>query len=291
MLITSGNQLASIAEIFVGKMPGQNTPATTTQETVQQGMAVFTAIYKRVYRSLAQEFRKIYNLNRIMPDLVAQDSKDSGIPIAKTDYQLPMWVIIPGADPTGDSGTVKQSKLQQVGQLLSLGTVDPMVYTRRVLDANEIPNAQELIKQPAPPPPDPKAQQIQMEMQQGQQEHQQKMEAGQQDVQNKQTVAQIEAAKAANKLTHEQQMQALAQQGAQMDIKHNAILSTIEQHQKVSNDLLEAMATHAKTMQGLHANVANTSQELRHNEVKHRQQLTLAAQKARQDKAKASSTK
>ena len=49
MLVTSGNQLASIAEIFVGKMPGQNTPATTTQETIQQGMAVFTAIYKRVY--------------------------------------------------------------------------------------------------------------------------------------------------------------------------------------------------------------------------------------------------
>ena len=64
MLIQSGNQLASIAEIFVGKMPGQNTPATTTQETVQQGMAVFTAIYKRVYRSLKQEFKKLYRLNK-----------------------------------------------------------------------------------------------------------------------------------------------------------------------------------------------------------------------------------
>jgi hypothetical protein len=39
---------------------GAKHPATTTQETVQQSMAVFTAIYKRVYRSLAQEFKKIY---------------------------------------------------------------------------------------------------------------------------------------------------------------------------------------------------------------------------------------
>ena len=291
MLITSGNQLASIAEIFVGKMPGQNTPATTTQETVQQGMAVFTAIYKRVYRSLAQEFRKLYNLNRIMPDLVAQDAKDSGIQVAATDYQLPLWVIIPGADPTGDSGTVKQSKLQQVGALLQLGTIDPMVYTRRVLDANEIPNAQQLIKQPQPAPPDPKAQQIQQEMQQGAQEHQQKMEAGQQDVQNKAAVAQIEQVKAANKLTHEQQMQALQQQGAAQDAKHSAIMATIDQHQKVANDLLEAMAAHAKTIQGLHANAAETSQSLRHNEAKHKQTLTLAAVKARKEAKSKPATK
>ena len=37
-LITSGKELASVAEIFVGKMPGQNTPATTTMATIEQGM-------------------------------------------------------------------------------------------------------------------------------------------------------------------------------------------------------------------------------------------------------------
>ncbi len=282
MLITSGNQLASIAEIFVGKMPGQNTPATTTQETVQQGMAVFTAIYKRVYRSLAQEFRKIYNLNRIMPDLVTQDSKDSGIQVAPTDYQLPMWVIIPGADPTGDSGTVKQSKLQQVGQLLSLGTIDPMVYTRRVLDANEVPNAQQLIKQPQPPAPDPKAQLIQQTMQQNQEKHQQDMQAGSADVQNKQSLAAIEQQKAADKLTHEQQMQALKLQGDQMDAKHNTVLNTIQEHSELSKAMLAQMAAHVKTMQTMHSNAMNTKQDLIHTEAKHRQTLTLAAQKARQ---------
>src|SRR5574343_215545 len=39
-LITSGKELASVAEIFVGKMPGQNTPATTTMATIEQGMKV-----------------------------------------------------------------------------------------------------------------------------------------------------------------------------------------------------------------------------------------------------------
>jgi chaperonin GroES len=63
-LITSGKELASVAEIFTGKMPGQNTPATTTMATVEQGMKVFTAVYKRIYRSLAEEFKKLYRLNK-----------------------------------------------------------------------------------------------------------------------------------------------------------------------------------------------------------------------------------
>src|SRR6185312_5018846 len=62
-LITSGKELASVAEIFVGKMPGQNTPATTTMASIEQGMKVFTAVYKRLYRSLDSEFKKLFQLN------------------------------------------------------------------------------------------------------------------------------------------------------------------------------------------------------------------------------------
>ena len=63
LLITSGKELASVAEIFVGKMPGQNTPATTTMASIEQGMKVFTAVYKRIYRALGEEFKKIFKLN------------------------------------------------------------------------------------------------------------------------------------------------------------------------------------------------------------------------------------
>lgn len=61
-------RLASVAEIFTGKMPRQNTPATTTMATVEQGMKVFTAVYKRIYRSLTEEFKKIYKLNKLYLD-------------------------------------------------------------------------------------------------------------------------------------------------------------------------------------------------------------------------------
>jgi hypothetical protein len=46
-------------------MPGQNTPATTTQATIEQGMKVFTAIYKRTFRALSKEFKKVFRLNSL----------------------------------------------------------------------------------------------------------------------------------------------------------------------------------------------------------------------------------
>lgn len=164
MLITSGNQLASIAEIFVGKMPGQNTPATTTQETVKQGMAVFTAIYKRVYRSLYSEFKKLHRLNVISPGILEEESRELGIQIMVSDYEDDNY-IIPGGDPTGDSETEKAAKVQQVGQMLQLGTIDPMKFTEWALQAGEIPNFQNLIAQPQQPKPDPEQQKAQAEMQ------------------------------------------------------------------------------------------------------------------------------
>lgn len=289
LLITSGNQLASIAEIFVGKMPGQNTPATTTQETIQQGMAVFTAIYKRVYRSLAQEFKKLYFLNKINPDIVAEESKLAGMELQGSDYDLPDWIIIPGADPSGDSSTVRQSKLQQIGQLLQMGTIDPMWYTRQMLDANEIPNAQQAIKQPAPPPPDPKAQLLAQQGQQSAQEHQQTMAAGQQDVQNKSALAQIEEQKQHNKMTHEMTMQAMEMQGKQAETKHNMLKQTLDQHASTLGAMHDLLKSHVQAIQAGQQKQQGHVQDMVHTQQKHNQTITLAGQKARQDaKLKAS---
>ena len=46
MLNMSGEKLASVMEIATGKLPGQNTPATTTMASVEQSLKIFTAIYK-----------------------------------------------------------------------------------------------------------------------------------------------------------------------------------------------------------------------------------------------------
>lgn len=182
-LVQSGKELASVAEIFTGKMPGQNTPATTTQATVEQGMKVFTSIYKRIFRSMQVEFRKIYKLNRTYLDPQTYiDVLDMQMP--QSDFEADDKDIIPAADPQAVSAQEKQQKANATMQLLQLGTVDPIWATKQYFEAYEIPGAEQAIRQPPPPQPDPKEQieiqKAQMGMQQAQASHQMKMAAGQQ---------------------------------------------------------------------------------------------------------------
>jgi chaperonin GroES len=175
LLLTSGKELASVAEIFVGKMPGQNTPATTTMATIEQGMKVFTAVYKRIYRSLAKEFQKIYVLNReyMNPEeyVAVLDQ-----PVQQSDYMGPENDIVPGADPAAVSNQEKQAKVQALLQLLQLGTLNPMAVTQLYLEAYEIPNAESFIMQPQQPQPDPKQQEMELKAQLEQQKAEREMQ-------------------------------------------------------------------------------------------------------------------
>jgi chaperonin GroES len=166
-LVTSGKELASVAEIFVGKMPGQNTPATTTMATIEQGMKVFTAVYKRIYRSLKEEYKKLFELNRIYLDsekyVQVLDKQ-----IQPTDFDKKSYNVCPSADPSTPTQTEKLMKAQGLLELLPLGTLDPLEVTKRVLEAQEQPNM-EMIFHPSiretgqfQPPPDPKLQEMEM---------------------------------------------------------------------------------------------------------------------------------
>jgi len=262
MLITSGNQLASIAEIFVGKMPGQNTPATTTQETVKQGMAVFTAIYKRVYNALECEFKKIFRLNAITEGIVEEENKILGLQLSSSDYDDDNY-IIPGGDPTGDSESTKLAKVQQVGQMLQLGTIDPMAYTTWALQIGEIPNYQALIKQPAPPPqPDPTEVAKQQTEQLKQQGLQQKMQGDQQksmvDIQTAGMLAQIKAEGMKQEVAFKQTMQAMEMQGKKMDSMMNMVEKVLEQRHQAAMASIDIQNIEVKNKQALdHAEQQN----------------------------------
>ena len=173
-LITSGKELASVAEIFVGKMPGQNTPATTTMASIEQGMKVFTAIYKRIYRALAKEYKKLFKLNSIyLDEKTYVNILDE--PIGPEDYNQEDYDVCPGADPSAISSTEKLVKAQGLLELLPLGTLNIQEVTKRILDAQDQPQPDLLLNQ-GPPPPDPKAMEAQAKMQLEQQKAQMKMQ-------------------------------------------------------------------------------------------------------------------
>jgi len=163
LLLDSGRELASVAEIFTGKMPGQNTPATTTQTAVEQGMKVFTAIYKRVYRSLTKEFEKLFRLNSLFDENFEKAQRILDEPISKEDYDPKSYDICPTADPTAISTTQKLMKSQMLMEVLPLGTLNAMEVTKRILEAQEQPNMEALMQQQQPPP-DPKLMQAEAKM-------------------------------------------------------------------------------------------------------------------------------
>jgi len=185
LLLKSGKELASVAEIMTGKMPGQNTPATTTMASIDQGMKVFTAVYKRVYRSLQKEFRKLYRLNKTY--LNPKEYIDIlDLQVGQDDYTGSENDIIPGADPTASSNQEKQARVQAMMQILQLGTLDPMAVTQAYLEAFEIPNAEKYLKQPSPPPPDPKVEAMKMKSQLETQKATQDMQIKERDAQLRQ---------------------------------------------------------------------------------------------------------
>lgn len=219
-LITSGKELASVADIFTGKMPGQNTPATTTMATVEQGMKVFTAIYKRIYRALSEEFCKLFKLNATYLDPQTYMAIINE-PIGPDDFDEKTYRVIPAADPNATSSSEKLQKAQGLLELLPLGVLDPVQVITRVLKAQEQPNYQQLFNQQVaqtgqmpPPPPDPKIQELQMK----QQAESQKIGMQAQAQQQKQQIDQAGAqAKMANDKAQADQEMQLAVQKAQLD--------------------------------------------------------------------------
>jgi hypothetical protein len=216
-LISSGKELASVAEIFTGKMPGQNTPATTTMATVEQGMKVFTAVYKRIYRAMSEEFKKLYRLNGLYvnPNTVIEII---GMQVSPEYFQDDKGhKIVPGADPTAISQTEKLLKWQGLVEMLQMGLpLDPVQVLFRGLEAQEQPNWQQLVPQQImqsgqmpPPPPDPKVMAMQMKGQIDQQKAQSDMQMAQQkgelEKQSEQAKLAMQAAEHEMEMQHKQQ--------------------------------------------------------------------------------------
>jgi chaperonin GroES len=239
-LVSSGKELASVAEIFTGKMPGQNTPATTTMATVEQGMKVFTAVYKRIYRSLSEEFKKLYRLNAIyLNPKMYQDVVD--MEVGQEDFKVKGYQIYPGADPTAVSQTERLLKAQGLVELAPMfpGMLNPVEIVNRVLEAQEQPNKEALLSPEVQqsgqwqPPPDPKAQEMQMKSEMEQQKIQMQGQAKQQEMQMKERGQQVELAMKQEAHAQEIQHEAEMLQVKRAEALHKQRIFQVEGAQKV----------------------------------------------------------
>lgn len=253
-LVTSGKELASVAEIFVGKMPGQNTPATTTMASIEQGMKVFTAVYKRIYRSLKGEFYKVFELNEkyLDPNTYAAVVD---VEIGPEDFSDEDYDICPGADPSSMTQTEKLMKAQGLLELLPTGMLDPVEVVKRVLEAQEQPNWEKLLNQQIQqtgqfePPPDPKLQEMQMKSQLEQQKIQMNAQAMQQKMELEARDRNVQLSMKAQE--HQQNMQHKAQM-ANIDAAtavHKQKIFSVTEQATVNQKLVQNHQQHQQKLQ------------------------------------------
>jgi len=165
LMINAGERLSSTVDSMVGENPGQNQKATTTMAVLEQGMKVFSGIYKRLYRSLKKELKKLYRLNSMHLSveeyfLILDPGQEQAAAIGRGDYQIGDADVVPSADPNVATEQQRLAKAAGLLELLQLGTVNPQEVTKRILEAQDQPGVEILMQMP---PPQPSLEQIQFQ--------------------------------------------------------------------------------------------------------------------------------
>ncbi len=158
MLIEAGREISSTKDIMTGDDGGRTQTATTTMALIEQGMMVFTAAYKRIFRALKQEYRLLAKINaqtvspeeyNMFHDLVDQQGQPVQLDPAK-EYSTADMDVAPVADPRSVTKMQQAAKAQVVMELAEKGMVDPGQATKRILEAMSIPDVEELAPQQDP---------------------------------------------------------------------------------------------------------------------------------------------
>jgi chaperonin GroES len=174
LLIQYGQQVAGATDVMQGQAPGQNTPAETSRNTLEQGMKVFNGIYKRTHRALTQELRKLFDLNKVF---LADGSKyytpkeEASSKIFQADYSGPSSMVRPSADAFYMSDS---QRLNQATAVLQASTSQPgynrYLANKHYLESLKVSDVDDLLPDPKgpnaiPTPPNPQVQLAQMDAQ------------------------------------------------------------------------------------------------------------------------------
>jgi len=156
-LISAGDRLSSVTELFSGEQSNANERPTTTLARIEQGLKVFSAIHKRLYRSFKQEYGKLFMLNSefLNPEEYFRIlDTDTPMTIYLNDYNKETCDVIPVADPNETSNAQKLTKAQFLMELQGRGLNDQEI-NKRILEAAQIPDIEKILTPPPPPPPPP----------------------------------------------------------------------------------------------------------------------------------------
>lgn len=172
LLIESGKELGSVKDVLTGDTQA-TAPVGTTLALIEQGLQVFTSIFKRVYRSVKSELEIHARLNKenltaeayndLVGGMSSQQQGPDGQPAPpqmfdpKADFDMSGKGI--GIVPVADPGTAtRMQKLAKAQAIVSTAKdypdiVDRREALRRFYEAADVEDIDKLIM--PPPQPDP----------------------------------------------------------------------------------------------------------------------------------------
>lgn len=154
MMVEAAERLSSVTDVMRGEQPQGDVPATTTLALIEQGLKVFSAIYRRIHGALKSELKKIRRLNRMYLEdedynlVIDEDETYS----AEKEYSDKFLDIIPISSTADVSDVQKIIKGKSLMEIRGQGLND-QVINRRYLEALQIPDIDELLEVPPKPPP------------------------------------------------------------------------------------------------------------------------------------------
>lgn len=167
LLIDAGKDISSVKDVMTGgENQSANASPTTTLALIEQGMQVFSAIYKRIFRSLKSEYRKLYRLNALYLEpetyFTVLDEPEA---VGPDDYSEGDFDITPAADPNMVTNMQRLGRAEFLMQFANDPALNGNEIRRRMFDAASIEDIDDLF--PEEPPQNPeiamKADEIEIE--------------------------------------------------------------------------------------------------------------------------------
>lgn len=159
LLLGAAKDISSVKDVNTGDAPS-TAPVGTTLALIEQGLTVFTSIYKRIYRALKEEFDLVCECERRWnPNAQAEYSELLDDPAAnfEADFSLAGIDVAPVSDPAVVTKMQAMARAQFLQQFLGTPFVDRGEVMKRILEAADIPNIDELIAKPSQPDPQQQA--------------------------------------------------------------------------------------------------------------------------------------
>lgn len=164
LLIQYAERISGATDIMSGITPGQNTPAETSRNTVEQGMVLFSGIYARMYRAFGLELKKLYKVNQLFLKLTPEykELTQGKYALISVDDYTKGGVLEPAASPEITSSGMRKEKATMLLQLYQakIPGLDGYQIVKRYLEAWEIEDIDIIFPSPTspravPPVPNP----------------------------------------------------------------------------------------------------------------------------------------